>query len=1036
MLARQVHSAHSSVHHLWVDRTQSVVPLTAQTCCPRRYHAPTLALTSRTGTCGGGSGSRASKAGPNEPQATPEATSNAPLGTPRGSSSQPLADRAHSPTQTDSSGVGEVSVAPQLASAALWQPSVTDPPRREELSVGAGGGRGADRPLLVSEAATATTAAAGCSSAAPEPGQHGGAREKQQQQSRRIRESSKSSEPVHVEAQSSSAPSLPQAAGSWEIMEHDNAQQTSSVLGGIGPGNWETDATGDGGAGTDATADVFGLPLWLDGASASSLDSLVPASVTAVDEGKLEEIDWEQLDFERAWPRTFDLSTVYSAASATTPGSSSGGSSFRRRRRGSGGDCLDDDEDMWEFGAYMYDEHSDNGVSGAPAAARRYQDANLFASHAQSFSGGLARRGGGGGSGIATANDTGNGGDIWPQRRGRDRRGRAIGRRWQDTWDDWDGPGGGQLGDWGRTWAAVSTRLPRVGLSVAFPLPPAGCAATEDKTAAAADSEPPPLVLAAKQSAAVKSPGTADTPAPPPATSPKVAKPNWATVTLSYNFGSSFKLLEEKAVTREVPLPEELLLLAGRPPDSGAGGGGGGGGGGRSAVDALLPGCTAYTIAGDYHVLLVQDGRSLAPAVAWFRASLGEDRVVGIDSEWPPTFKTGEAPQLAMLQLATSSRVLLLHIARMRRKEVIAPGGPIHVLLSDPSLTWVGSGWSNSDRTIVKGAFGGATLPPAVVDVQVAARAAGWGRVGLLALVNDLLGMREFQKPRKLSMCNWAAASLSERQARLWWWERRGPGGRRMHAPKEHAAMPSGPPNVLAQAVSVRSAVCEHCGRTVQLSDKGNAAGSDNDGGGVAAAAAKMAVVAAATKSSARGADPRVKASTGPAARPTSKSGSLRTYLQGVVDGMQLQKTSELPGRRSRRLLFVPDLDPSSDTDSKPGSDEDSGLASGIASNRDSGSGSTLGEGGDRGGEPLSPSPAAEAVVVGKSKSKSKRKKKRAAQPVAVSGASSPSSSSPSSSRQQALWDAFEDASPAAAAAVALVMSGQENSRSCTEAAG
>jgi hypothetical protein len=52
-----------------------------------------------------------------------------------------------------------------------------------------------------------------------------------------------------------------------------------------------------------------------------------------------------------------------------------------------------------------------------------------------------------------------------------------------------------------------------------------------------------------------------------------------------------------------------------------------------------------------------------------------------------------------------------------------------------------------------------------VVDVQAAARAAGWPRVGLQGLATELLGMAEFKKSRNMSMCNWAAREMSEKQA-------------------------------------------------------------------------------------------------------------------------------------------------------------------------------------------------------------------------------------------------------------------------------
>ncbi|GLI67873.1 hypothetical protein VaNZ11_012161 [Volvox africanus] len=577
-----------------------------------------------------------------------------------------------------------------------------------------------------------------------------------------------------------------------------------------------------------------------------------------------------------------------------------------------------------------------------------------------------------------------------------------------------------------RDLAAVSTRLPRIGLSVTFPLLPASCipavpeaaaAATTAVTPAAVPLPPSPKPGQAGESAGFQqqAPPATDmdpsaggnasaAPSTMPTVSPEAAAAggphDWATVPLLYSFGPNFKLLEEDAVPQEVPLPEELLALTGRLPDSG--------GGGRSAVDALLPGCTAFTIAGDYQILLVQNSLSVDTAVAWLRASVGEDRVVGVDAEWPPTFKAGTSPRLAMLQLASTSRVLLLHIAQMRRK-VTAPGGPIHSLLSDASLTWVGSGWGHSDRFVMMEAFGNAALPPAVVDVQVAARAAGWPRVGLLGLVNDLMGVSEFQKPRKLSMCNWAAATMSGRQIRYAALDAllplillrqlrlfaAMPGLRcsfckqAMHAPLQHEHIPPAPSGSLP--------VCEHCGRTIRRFsvDESSCDISMDEVVGVQPADVQLQARAPTHVSPS-------------AARPASKAGSLRTYLQSVVEGRQLQRRTMGQRVLRHRRLF-------SSHDTNAGSDPE--LES------DSGSGSDFG---DEEGENKSvrcggKQPTAETTA---GKSKGKRKKKRTVRPVA-GGAATPASSS----RQQALWHAFEEASPAAAAAVVLAMAGEEGSR-------
>ncbi|GFR50153.1 hypothetical protein Agub_g12316 [Astrephomene gubernaculifera] len=322
-----------------------------------------------------------------------------------------------------------------------------------------------------------------------------------------------------------------------------------------------------------------------------------------------------------------------------------------------------------------------------------------------------------------------------------------------------------------RAMAAASARIVRKGVQVEVPLPPLQHtadppAANTTGDAAAARKAGAPAGVASFTAAAASENGTTTT---------------WDAVHLLYNFGPTYKLLEKNARVKVVPLPEELLSLASHDvvhevddifPGYGYGHGNSNGGrekGGASSrtssSDERLPGCTAYTLSDGFEALLVQDVRSLVPAISWLRASLSPDLVLGIDTEWPPVFKPGTTSSLALMQLASPSRALLLHTAQMRRSAT-APGGPLHRLLSDPTLTWVACGWSSGDRGGMERAFGGTLPNMQVLDVQAAAGAAGWPRLGLASLVRDVLGVEEFSKSRNTCMTNWAKGEMSEAKVR------------------------------------------------------------------------------------------------------------------------------------------------------------------------------------------------------------------------------------------------------------------------------
>lgn len=61
--------------------------------------------------------------------------------------------------------------------------------------------------------------------------------------------------------------------------------------------------------------------------------------------------------------------------------------------------------------------------------------------------------------------------------------------------------------------------------------------------------------------------------------------------------------------------------------------------------------------------------------IRWLRRSLGRDQLLGIDLEWRPTRSRGATSPLALMQVATASRVLLLHVVHMGPSAIGEPAG-------------------------------------------------------------------------------------------------------------------------------------------------------------------------------------------------------------------------------------------------------------------------------------------------------------------------------------------------------------------------
>jgi hypothetical protein len=147
---------------------------------------------------------------------------------------------------------------------------------------------------------------------------------------------------------------------------------------------------------------------------------------------------------------------------------------------------------------------------------------------------------------------------------------------------------------------------------------------------------------------------------------------------------------------------------------------------------------------------------------------LAHEPVLGIDSEWRPNYIAGSNPNpTALVQLACPTRILLVHLAAMKRFPA-----QLFKLLNDEKVVKTGVGvqqdieklrrWSTEDAPLV---------PRSVLELSTLARQANptahpgkmSSPIALTKLVEMYLG-RKLAKSRKTVMSDWEAFPLNDRQ--------------------------------------------------------------------------------------------------------------------------------------------------------------------------------------------------------------------------------------------------------------------------------
>ncbi len=131
---------------------------------------------------------------------------------------------------------------------------------------------------------------------------------------------------------------------------------------------------------------------------------------------------------------------------------------------------------------------------------------------------------------------------------------------------------------------------------------------------------------------------------------------------------------------------------------------------------------------------------------------LGQETLLGFDTETRPCFKKGEYHPPALLQLATAKKVWLFRICRMKTLKPLVP------LLENPAILKSGVAIQDDVKELRRMEE---FSPAGFVDITTISAPAGIGSRGLRALCGILMGGRI---SKKAQVSNWARENLDAKQ--------------------------------------------------------------------------------------------------------------------------------------------------------------------------------------------------------------------------------------------------------------------------------
>ena len=151
-------------------------------------------------------------------------------------------------------------------------------------------------------------------------------------------------------------------------------------------------------------------------------------------------------------------------------------------------------------------------------------------------------------------------------------------------------------------------------------------------------------------------------------------------------------------------------------------------------------------------VRLVETPEDLEGAMADIRKEIGQESVVGLDTETRPSFRKGESHLPCLAQVATARAVYLFPLQRLDCSRELAE------LLGDPLIIKAGVSLAHDLRQL-KLVF--PFEEASVVELGDVARHGGVGQSGVRNLAANFLG---FRIPKGNRTSNWAARRLSPAQ--------------------------------------------------------------------------------------------------------------------------------------------------------------------------------------------------------------------------------------------------------------------------------
>lgn len=149
-------------------------------------------------------------------------------------------------------------------------------------------------------------------------------------------------------------------------------------------------------------------------------------------------------------------------------------------------------------------------------------------------------------------------------------------------------------------------------------------------------------------------------------------------------------------------------------------------------------------------IMLVEDLDTLKDAVSWLK----KQTVLGFDTEAKPSFKRGQTNPVALLQLATAERAVLIRLSKIGLRPSLA------AILSNADIVKAGVA-TKDDIVGLRRLY--SFVPGGFVELQSFVKQYGITDNGLRKLCGLVLGVR-ISKARQLS--NWELPLLSESQLR------------------------------------------------------------------------------------------------------------------------------------------------------------------------------------------------------------------------------------------------------------------------------